>query len=1206
MNFKYNYSKIVKRRQNGIDFNLILNRESFSEIEEIFKCNICSQIMINPHDCEICGNAFCYDCIINLFENGKICPGGCKEKRIKQISSVIKAQLNCLNLKCENNDCKQIFQYNDYVSHLKECIYSNVICPNQGCEKQIKIEFLEDHINNECECTCIHCENCEFDFKRIGYQNHLETCKLIYDNYNKRYNLKGNEKEDFMLINSSKFMNTIVLNLTRVLQTFDGRFEIISRDIDSIKEKLEEKPLELINKNQFPIKNERIKEINFSIEKNSFTESVPSLEIMKSKNNNLKKSIPTKINEKISKDLAEFEHLENFFATKKPSKPDKINSSNENKNNYKDSNILNVNNPSLKIKTLTGMNYDIINNVEKKSNTNDSIELSIKENLFSSLNDKIDKLFEMMQIILLTTSSNSTNANASHSTLNPSESSKPFSSHKNKKESFSKNPTHKSNTLSNTHLIAHQKDKKESKTINKIEKTVKADKPSINVFNQTTTNNNNLQSSFSFSKQHNSSTSSLMSSRSKIEFRKSIVSKEKSPRAKEVKSFPELLNESSLNPEILKLMNKILEKINNMENSFNFDDLNNKLQHIGTQLRESITQAFLEIIKLNMNQNKNEEETNQVNDNNNKLMSENKQLSIELNKKILEKLNQIQKENFDSYSNMLISNEENFININNINNNSSRNLLNEIIYVKSLIENMKKIKEERLIENENKIIEKAKLKHEKISLNDLKGITNLLESNFNCQSDLLIKCFKSSETGLENIKNCFYNEFLISISENIEKIICVRFELVWCLTCKRLDSKSTNKYCEICNSNFCKYCGVYCIKCNKITCEKCMFCPMCEESYCKKCRKVCISCSLTKENPDSVCFKCLKLCKLCKGENCQDCLKSCSDCNTNYCVKCGKICMICSKTMCKKCDTSYDYVTCNCCKMNICSTCIKTCKNCINQACSNCLIICQKCKKEICVSCSTICSSCNGAYDVVCGKNNMQTKCFKCDNNFCNFCASSNSLICKNCNNNYCKKCIKNCSKCKNLVCSNCILSCDQCGGPNCGKCLEKCVCNKIVFCEDCLFDTSPISPHDCIKWLNGSHTFSGIKSRSILPLPNNFEVKLYIEKLSSDIYIGLTDKKNFEENSLVFLDQIWTLKVKEGKKYSRTGAHESFLNYGAKEYDSIYVSFNSGKLNFKINSDESLTAFNLDQTKEYYLYIENDDHNTECKVSIIYIRKQI
>ena len=48
---------------------------------------------------------------------------------------------------------------------------------------------------------------------------------------------------------------------------------------------------------------------------------------------------------------------------KKPSKPDKINSSNENKNNYKDSNILNVNNPSLKIKTLTGMNYDIINNV---------------------------------------------------------------------------------------------------------------------------------------------------------------------------------------------------------------------------------------------------------------------------------------------------------------------------------------------------------------------------------------------------------------------------------------------------------------------------------------------------------------------------------------------------------------------------------------------------------------------------------------------------------------------------------------------------------------------------------------------------------------------------------------------------------------------------------------------------------------------------
>ena len=350
----------------------------------------------------------------------------------------------------------------------------------------------------------------------------------------------------------------------------------------------------------------------------------------------------------------------------------------------------------------------------------------------------------------------------------------------------------------------------------------------------------------------------------------------------------------------------------------------------------------------------------------------------------------------------------------------------------------------------------------------------------------------------------------------------------------------------------------------------------------------------------------LKICNLCKGENCEDCLNNCLDCKAIYCIKCGKICKICSKTTCKNCETTHDYMSCNCCKVDICTLCILTCNNCTNQCCKSCLINCQKCKKQICKSCSTICGSCKGAFDLICGKNNIQTKCFKCEKNFCNFCASSNSLKCKNCNNSYCKKCITNCSKCKNLVCANCIVKCDQCGGLNCGKCLEKCVCNKIVFCEICLFDFTPISPHDCIKLLNGSYTFCGIKSRSFLAVPKNFEVKIFIEKLSEDLFIGLTDNKNFEENSLVVVDKCWTLKVKTGQKYSSDCCLEPFLTHGAKEFDSIYISFNYGNLNFKLNFEESLSAFTLDQSKDYYLYIDNNDNNLECKVSIIYIRKKI
>ncbi len=72
------------------------------------------------------------------------------------------------------------------------------------------------------------------------------------------------------------------------------------------------------------------------------------------------------------------------------------------------------------------------------------------------------------------------------------------------------------------------------------------------------------------------------------------------------------------------------------------------------------------------------------------------------------------------------------------------------------------------------------------------------------------------------------------------------------------------------------------------------------------------------------------------------------------------------------------------------------------------------------------------------------------------------------------------------------------------------------------------------------------------------------------------------------------------------SGSLEEFLPHGAKEFDSIFISFNYGNLNFKINSEESLTAFSLDQNKDYYLYIENNDNNAGSKVSIIYIRKKI
>jgi hypothetical protein len=1333
MNLKNLILKTVKRRKQGIDFDQILNRESISEIEEIMKCNICFQVMINPYDCEICEQSFCYDCIMNLFENDKLCPGGCEEKKLKQSSSGIKVMLQGLNFKCINNECKDVIPYKDYMTHLKDCKYSNIICPNLGCNKQMKKQLLENHVNNECEFTVYKCENCEYDFKKDAFQEHLETCNQVYENLKKKYNLKGDENEDSIIIKSSKFMNTVILNLTKVLQSFDTRFDSLdqemgnfkkslienksnegnfdqlmkeivaikksvkennsfegkydtiyqeindlkrlmlentkddskiqnlSRDVNEIKNNLKELTT-LNNKNDMLIQEmnglrnnlkniqentrfdtklnsivdeisslkQEIKEksvlkqseisynkqlvFNFCIEKSAdiYIPVSPQINISKEfispskidANNKKYKLDPQGLmNDKMSKELLEFETLENVFSNnnKKNSKNDKV-IKREGNNSPK-------NNPSQKLKQFnanvlsSALDFNI--NSEKRSNNNnfnnDSLEFSIKENILNSLNEKIDKLYEMMQIILLSSSSSNNVNPSSNSIFNVNESIKPTQTTTNvtKKEPTTKNPsTIKSNIVSNQ--ATHHHDRKDNKNIKKVDNRES--------FKQTS--QNPLHTSTSISKHQNTSTSNLLTSRSKIiDGRKTVVSRERSPRICDHKTFSSSHNENSSNNEIVKLINKILEKMKNLENQFNLDELNNKLQSIGNQLKESITMAFLEIMKLNMNQNKNEEEQNeneiQINNNHNKISYDNNQIEllIELNKKIVEKLENMHKEKLNSYSSFVTSNEEILNNINSNNSNNYQNVLLGINEIKNKLNEMKKLKEQRIIEKEQKDNFNDNLNNyisDNQKLNE--GIENIMKNQYENNSIL-----KTLENNISNInEGNFLEKVSTSMKNIIENIFAGQFEFVWCENCKKMESKTTTKLCDFCGNLFCKDCGMICNKCNLISCEKCMICARCNESFCKKCRKICVSCSISKENPDSVCNMCLKVCNLCKGENCEDCLKSCLDCKTNFCVKCGKICKICSKTTCKKCETSHDYVICKCCKVDICTLCILTCINCSNQCCKSCIINCQKCKKQICKSCSTICTSCKGAFDLNCGKNNFQTKCFKCDKIFCNFCASSNTQKCKVCSNNFCKKCITNCSKCKSLVCANCVTKCDQCKSLNCAKCLEKCVCNKVSFCESCVFDVTPIAPHDCIKWLNESPTFSGLRSRSILPLPKNFELKLFIEKLTSDMNIGLTDNKNFEENSLVLLDSIWTLRVKTGEKYSTKGSLEEFLPHGAKEFDSIFISFSYGNLNFKINSEESLTAFSLDQSKDYYLYIENNDNKAGSKVSIIYIRKKI
>jgi hypothetical protein len=163
------------------------------------------------------------------------------------------------------------------------------------------------------------------------------------------------------------------------------------------------------------------------------------------------------------------------------------------------------------------------------------------------------------------------------------------------------------------------------------------------------------------------------------------------------------------------------------------------------------------------------------------------------------------------------------------------------------------------------------------------------------------------------------------------------------------------------------------------------------------------------------------------------------------------------------------------------------------------------------------------------------------------------------------------------------------------------------VFCEKCLLDVNPTGPHKCVFWMNDSPDFIGIKTRSKIPLPKNFEAKLYLEKFSSEnLLIGITDNNTFSEDTVSFVDNIWTFKVKTGQKYSTKKSLEFYYEKETRERDFVIVAVKNDNLYFRVNFDDNPPAFIIPSNREYYLYIENDSSNgfTKDRVKFIYIRK--
>ena len=235
-------------KKNGIPFERLINKSSHNNFLDIIQCKICFNILKNPYDCIKCGNSFCYNCISNMINQKKNCPFNCENTLIKPSSYYIISYLSKLKFYCKNKEfgCNEEISYENLDNHEKNCKFFFTKCPNLQCEKKVLWNLLENHLKLECPFSLIQCKNCNQNFNRNDYDEHLKNC-INFKNYfsviiNKdnieSINNKKNEFEKF--INNLPFINesSILIFMKMILYQFNLNNQILYNEIFNLKNEI--------------------------------------------------------------------------------------------------------------------------------------------------------------------------------------------------------------------------------------------------------------------------------------------------------------------------------------------------------------------------------------------------------------------------------------------------------------------------------------------------------------------------------------------------------------------------------------------------------------------------------------------------------------------------------------------------------------------------------------------------------------------------------------------------------------------------------------------------------------------------------------------------------------------------------------------------------------------------------------------------------
>lgn len=172
----------------GTTSEVAKDKECYEFVEEPpqdYTCQVCFNILQEPHVTDCCGQHFCKSCLeacVNEYTRLRSCPH-CRETKFKHlIYKPFQRKINALMVYCQNHSkgCSETMKLAELDKHLSisndsGCSYTMLLCPND-CGDRVCRKDIETHCKRFCKQRKVTCKYCRKDTVHYLLEEHLAVC----------------------------------------------------------------------------------------------------------------------------------------------------------------------------------------------------------------------------------------------------------------------------------------------------------------------------------------------------------------------------------------------------------------------------------------------------------------------------------------------------------------------------------------------------------------------------------------------------------------------------------------------------------------------------------------------------------------------------------------------------------------------------------------------------------------------------------------------------------------------------------------------------------------------------------------------------------------------------------------------------------------------------------------------------------------------